>query len=229
MRPNPIDLLFTAYRRQVLGLLLPRPDDSLHVREISRLTGVPAGSLHRELRTLTEAGLLLREPLGNQVRYRANRAAPLYPELAGIFRKAAAAPEKTRKPPLRSAKAEAVRHTLHSPVAEYAAAPKVAAPKVGAPIPSPATIKRLCRKFGIARLALFGSAARGEMTPESDVDLLVEFAPDSKVSLFDIPAIQDAFSAAFGGRQVDIATPEVLENPYRRKTILRDARVLYAP
>ncbi len=226
MSTNPIDLLFTAYRRQVLGLLLPRPDDSLHVREISRLTGVPAGSLHRELRTLTEAGLLLREPAGNQVRYRANRAAPLYPELFEIFRKASATPEKTRKalPQPRSARPEAARHTLHSPVAEYAVAPKA-----GAPIPSSATIKRLCRKYGIARLALFGSAARGEMTPESDVDLLVEFAPDSKVSLFDIPAIQEAFSAAFGGRQVDIATPEVLENPYRRKTILRDARVLYAP
>ena len=87
MGANPIELLFTAYRRQVLGLLLLRPDDGLHVREISRLTGVPAGSLHRELRTLTEAGLLLREPAGNQVRYRANRAAPLYPELAEIFRK----------------------------------------------------------------------------------------------------------------------------------------------
>ncbi len=65
MTANPVELLFTAYRRQVLGLLLLRPDDSLHVREISRLTGVPAGSLHRELRTLTEAGLLLREPAGN--------------------------------------------------------------------------------------------------------------------------------------------------------------------
>ncbi|CAG0931539.1 MAG: hypothetical protein EFKGCFLK_01896 [Rhodocyclaceae bacterium] len=87
MTANPVELLFTAYRRQVLGLLLLRPDDSLHVREIARLTGVPAGSLHRELRTLTEAGLLLREPAGNQVRYRANRAAPLYPELSEIFRK----------------------------------------------------------------------------------------------------------------------------------------------
>lgn len=87
MTSNPVDLLFTAYRRQVLGLLLLRPDDRLHVREISRLTGVPAGSLHRELRILTEAGFLIREPAGNQVRYRANRTCPLYPELAEIFRK----------------------------------------------------------------------------------------------------------------------------------------------
>lgn len=89
MSSHPIDLLFTTYRRQVLGLLLLRPEDGLHVREISRLTGVPPGSLHRELRTLTEAGLLRREPMGNQVRYQANRSCPIYPELAEIFRKTA--------------------------------------------------------------------------------------------------------------------------------------------
>lgn len=88
MPASPIDLLFSSYRRQALGLLL-RPDDSLHVPESSRLTGVPAGSLHRELRALTEAGLLLREPMGNQVRYRANRACLICPELAEIFRKTA--------------------------------------------------------------------------------------------------------------------------------------------
>jgi len=225
MTANPVELLFTAYRRQVLGLLLLRPDDSLHVREISRLTGVPAGSLHRELRTLTEAGLLLREPAGNQVRYRANRAAPLYPELAEIFRKAAGFSEKPTKAPAaqRRSKTEPVARTLHSPRAEYSV--QLVTGKL---VPPLAKLKRLCRKYGIARLALFGSAARGEMTPDSDIDLLVEFSPGSKVSLFDIPAMQEAFSAVFGGRKVDIATPEILENPYRRKTIMRDARVLYA-
>jgi len=84
---RPTDLLFSAYRRQILALLLLRPEESFHVREIARLTGVPAGSLHRELRALAEAELLLREPAGNQVRYRANRGCPIYPELAGIFRK----------------------------------------------------------------------------------------------------------------------------------------------
>lgn len=225
MGANSIELLFTAYRRQVLGLLLLRPDDSLHVREISRLTGVPAGSLHRELRTLTEAGLLLREPVGNQVHYRANRAAPLYPELAEIFHKAAGFAEKTTRATAaqRRRKTEPAAHTLHSPRAEYSVQPVP-----GKLIPPLAKLKRLCRKYSIAQLALFGSAARGEMTPDSDIDLLVEFSPDSKVSLFDIPAMQDAFSAVFGGRKVDIATPEILENPYRRKTILRDAKVLYA-
>lgn len=93
---NLMDMLFGAYRRQALGLLLLRPEDSLHVREIARLTGVPAGSLHRELRALTKAGLLLREPAGNQVRYRANRTSPIYPELAEIFRKTSGMAELIR-------------------------------------------------------------------------------------------------------------------------------------
>jgi predicted nucleotidyltransferase len=85
--PDAIDLLFTDYQRRILAPLLLRPDESQHVRELARMTGVPPGSLHRELRTLAEAGLLLREPLGNQVRYRANRNSAIHPELAAIFRK----------------------------------------------------------------------------------------------------------------------------------------------
>jgi len=84
-----LELLFGAYRRKVLGLLLLRPDESFYVREIARLTGVPAGSLHRELKSLSDAGLLAREPVGNQVRYRANRDHQIYTELAEIFAKTA--------------------------------------------------------------------------------------------------------------------------------------------
>jgi predicted nucleotidyltransferase len=87
LRPQLVEVLFGAYRRQILGLLLLRPDESFYVREIARLTAVPAGSLHRELKTLTEAGLLARTSAGNQVRYQADRTNPIYDELAGIFRK----------------------------------------------------------------------------------------------------------------------------------------------
>lgn len=79
--------MFNAYRRKVLALLLLRPDEDFHVRELERLTGVPAGSLHRELKSLFDAGLLDRSRQGNQIRYQANRSAPIYEELAGIFRK----------------------------------------------------------------------------------------------------------------------------------------------
>ena len=87
--PQLVELLFGAYRRQILGLLLLRPDETFYVRELARLTGVSAGSLHRELQLLTTAGLLLRSAAGNQVRYQANRECPIYAELAGIFRKTA--------------------------------------------------------------------------------------------------------------------------------------------
>ncbi len=89
MNRSPAELLFGAYRRKVLALLLLRPDESFYVREISRIAGVPAGSLHRELKRLAEAGVVLRQPTGNQVRYQANRECPIFPELAGIFRKTA--------------------------------------------------------------------------------------------------------------------------------------------
>lgn len=84
---NPVALLFGTYRREVLAILLLRPNESFHVREIARLTGVPSGSLHRELKRLDQNGLLLRERAGNQVRYRANVRHLIYSELAEIFRK----------------------------------------------------------------------------------------------------------------------------------------------
>lgn len=89
-KKNPSGLaetLFSDYRRRILALLLLRSDENFHVREISRLTGVPAGSLHRELKLLTDAGLLSRQALGNQVRYNAEQSCPIFHELAGIFRK----------------------------------------------------------------------------------------------------------------------------------------------
>ena len=85
--PELVDVLFGAYRREILALLLLRPDESFYVREIARLTDVPAGSLHRELKLLCDAGLLLRSAAGNQVRYQVDRNCPIQEELAGIFRK----------------------------------------------------------------------------------------------------------------------------------------------
>jgi predicted nucleotidyltransferase len=79
--------LFPGYRRRVLGLLLLRPDESLHGREIARRIGLPAGTLTRELKRLAQVGLLKQEKRGNQVLYSANRASPIFLELAGILRK----------------------------------------------------------------------------------------------------------------------------------------------
>jgi len=74
------DLLFAGYRQRVLGLLLLRPEQAYHVREIARLTGTPAGTLHKELSKLAEAGILLRTRRGNQVLYQADRTCPIFEE-----------------------------------------------------------------------------------------------------------------------------------------------------
>lgn len=91
-----------------------------------------------------------------------------------------------------------------------------------------AALGELARRYHIRRLTLFGSAARGELQPGSDIDLLVEFETGNAPSLGGLIDIQDAFSALFAGRKVDLATPEILNNPYRRRAIQKDMEVLYA-
>jgi predicted nucleotidyltransferase len=87
------DLLFGSYRKKVLGMLLLHPDMDYHVRELARLTGTSAGTLHKELARLAAGGLLLRKQQGNQVRYQANQQCPVFPELAGLLRKTTGAAE----------------------------------------------------------------------------------------------------------------------------------------
>lgn len=94
---NLADLLFGAYRRDVLGLLLLHPGESYHVREIARMTGRQANTLYRELATLAKAGLLLRRAQGNQVHYQANPASPIYEELRGILKKTTGIADVLRK------------------------------------------------------------------------------------------------------------------------------------
>lgn len=225
-----MELLFGAYRRRILSLLLLHPEQSFYVREIGRLTGVPAGSLHREVSQLSEAGLLNRSAAGNQVRYQVNRFDPIYGELAGIFLKTAARIVKPKvrlgnsaRPPVADSHGGVSAPTLHAPTAPYVAR------RQGGELKIPReSLAALCRKYGVKKLSLFGSAARGELGPDSDVDVLVEFDADSKTSFFDLPAMQDELSELLGNRKVDIATNEILNNPFRRKAILPELKTVYA-
>lgn len=202
-------------RAAVLRTLLLQPELALHVRELARVTGASPGSLHRDLRALSDLGLLLREEVGRQVHYRANRGCAGFDALADLLRTADAPVSGLRQQP-------AATTVLHSPQAAYHVAPQT---KLHIPRGRLAT---LCRKYKIHKLSLFGSAARNELTPESDIDLLVEFPPQSGISLLDIPALQEELSGLFGGRKVDVATPEILDNPFRRDAIMRELRTLYA-
>lgn len=81
------DLLFKDYRRQVLALLLLRPDQPYHVREIARLTNTQPGTLHKELTKLAGVGILKKALKGNQLYYQADTNCVVFEELASIMRK----------------------------------------------------------------------------------------------------------------------------------------------
>lgn len=76
-------------RTAILVVLLLRPDEPQHVRELARLTGVSPGTLHRELTALESLGVLRRKAVGRQVYFTANRECPVFEELAGLVRKTA--------------------------------------------------------------------------------------------------------------------------------------------
>src|SRR6266545_1822814 len=66
-------------------------------------------------------------------------------------------------------------------------------------------ITELCRRYQVKELAVFGSAARGEMRPDSDIDLLVEFLPEAEVDLIDHAGLMLDLAHLFG-RRVDLVS-----------------------
>ena len=89
------------------------------------------------------------------------------------------------------------------------------------------SIGAFCRKHGIRRLAVFGSALRDDFGPASDVDVLVEFAPDRVPGLLGVAGMEAELSRLFHGRKVDLRTPEDL-SPCFRQDVLDTAEVQYA-
>jgi predicted nucleotidyltransferase len=88
-------------------------------------------------------------------------------------------------------------------------------------------IAELCRRWKITEFALFGSVLRGELGSESDIDVLVSFAPDAEWSLFDLVELQEELEKLFG-RKVDLVEKAGLRNPFRRHAILKSMEVVYA-
>lgn len=86
-----------------------------------------------------------------------------------------------------------------------------------------ARLAELCRKYDVRVLKLFGSAARGEETSDSDIDLLVEF--EGRKSLFDLIGLELELTE-FLGRKVDLLTEPSI-SPYLRERILASASVIY--
>ncbi len=89
-------------------------------------------------------------------------------------------------------------------------------------------LQALCRRFGVRRLDVFGSAARGiDFDPtRSDVDFLVAFENVDTISLRDFFTLRDALSALVG-RPVDLITEGSVRNPFIRAGIERSAETVY--
>ena len=82
-----------------------------------------------------------------------------------------------------------------------------------------AAVDEFCRRNGVGRLAVFGSALRNDFTPESDVDFLVEFLPGQKVSLFDIARMEMELEGLVEGHRVDLRTAGDLSGRFRDRVV----------
>ena len=72
--------------------------------------------------------------------------------------------------------------------------------------PDHAAIQRFCIAHDIQELALFGSVMRPDFTADSDIDVLVRFAPGAKVGLFELAQFEEALSRLFDRRRIDLRT-----------------------
>jgi uncharacterized protein len=88
-------------------------------------------------------------------------------------------------------------------------------------------IAEFSRRWRVTEFSLFGSVLRDDFRPESDVDVLVTFAPDAQVSLFDLVQMKLDLEKIFN-RPVDVVEKDALENPFRKREILRTAQVAYS-
>jgi hypothetical protein len=86
-----------------------------------------------------------------------------------------------------------------------------------------------CRRWKITEFALFGSVLRDDFRPDSDIDVLVTFAPDAHWGLLALYDMEQELKTLFG-REVDLLTRRAVEmsrNPVRRKAILQSAQVIH--
>ena len=91
-------------------------------------------------------------------------------------------------------------------------------------------ITEFCKKWKIREFSLFGSVLREDFRPDSDIDVLVTFSQDAKITLFDLVHMENELKEIFG-REVDIVSRRGIEssrNYIRRNAILNSAEAVYA-
>jgi uncharacterized protein len=189
--------LFNKTRRGLLTLLYGHPDESFYVNQILQALHAGSGAVQRELKIMTEAGIITRQKTGNLVYYRVNTKSPIFNELNGLIMKTT---ENTN---------EQV-HTGDSTGNRFNISKR--------------QLKLFCRHNHIKKLSLFGSVLREDFHSGSDIDILVEFET-GHVPGFAIIDMENELSGLLG-RKADIRTSADLSR-YFRDAVVREARVEY--
>jgi predicted nucleotidyltransferase len=135
-------------RRRILELLILEQDQCLHLREVARLVGTSAGTARRELQRLEAAGILERTVEGRQVYYQSHRDSPIARSVAEIVRATAARPAGRLAQVRPDPAGLAIARRLAAAIRD------VYGPR-------------------LRGVYLFGSRARGDHRPESDVDVVI--------------------------------------------------------
>ena len=92
-----------------------------------------------------------------------------------------------------------------------------------------AQVSSLCRRYGVRKLELFGSAATGAFDPKtSDLDFLIEFVPEGKDSLFHRYFKLNEDLEGLFGRKVDLVMIGTLKNPYFVDSVNKTRQIVYA-
>ena len=92
-----------------------------------------------------------------------------------------------------------------------------------------AAITKLCQQWQIKELALFGSVLRDDFNPRSDIDVLISFTENAKITFFDLDKIEQQLSDIFH-RPVDVVTKKAIEQSHnwiRKRNILERSQVIY--
>ncbi len=211
-KDNISSILFHRARQAILALLYGHAEEPFYLRQIVRTAGIGIGSAQRELKMLTDAGIIIREQKGKQVYYRANLDCPFFNELKRIIQ--GVTKHKTRL------------HDVAAISDEYSQRREPVARNRNITVPK-ARVAAFCEQHHIRYLYLFGSVIREDFRPDNDIDILVEFEPGHIPGYFSIFDMEQELSPIFGGRKIDLRTPKELSR-YSREEIISTAELHYA-
>ena len=239
VRSGVADALFTKVQQRVLAVLFGNHARSFYANELIALACSGSGAVQRELAQLEAADLVTVRHVGNQKHYQANASASIFEELRGLILKTSGLVKSPRisgvatRGRIRQRSNERIPHSVDGGIAARITGALLEKRGAGN-IPSMIErrrddIARLCERYGVRELALFGSILRRDFDPtSSDVDAAVKFGPPADHSLarqyFDFKAALERLLS----RPVDLVELEAMPDT-RLKRIIEHTKVpIYA-